>query len=76
MTGLLFPQLEFEVLSPVCGLLALRLASVPATKPRLGRFSGRRTRLQTAGQFIEELNDFAPEPGLSPRVTLVIRFIE
>ena len=32
--------------------------------------------LQSAGQFREELNDFAPEPGLSPKATLVIRFIE
>jgi uncharacterized protein len=32
--------------------------------------------LQTAGQFREELNEFAPELGLSPRVIPVIRFIE
>jgi uncharacterized protein len=32
--------------------------------------------LQSAGQFREELNDFAPEPGLSPKATLVIRSIE
>jgi uncharacterized protein len=32
--------------------------------------------LQSAGQFREELNGFAPEQGVSPRATLVIRFID
>ena len=32
--------------------------------------------LHSAGQFREELNNFAPEPGFSPKATLVIRFIE
>jgi len=32
--------------------------------------------LQSAGQFREELNDFVPGLGLSPRAILVIRFID